>query len=644
MATATIGWHHPTDDSDQWDGFNEPSMEHFTGSPIQHLAREVNQNSLDAGDDGIVEVRIELRDVKVSELPHLDGLKANLTCCQEASRKESKKAETFFQVALAELEKPKISVLTISDHNTRGMKGPAENGSPFYAFMKAKGQSRKDSNTATGSYGIGKFAPYAVSKLRTIFISTIYQEDDGNFIQLSQGKSILMSHHQDGRLRQGVGFWGIRQMCQPVVGISAELPPWLQRAAKEEDIPKLKGSTLTVLGFDVTPNWETHLAVSVAENFFGAISDGKLRVVVGNKHILDQTSIFEFFEDDEVREKIKNSKDEPDQFDNCKNYLLAHKGGVEVFTEESEQRDLGLCQIKILIGENLPKKVCALRNGMFITDGLNGLKRFSDFKDFVAVFHCQSTKGNELLRSMEPPRHDDFEPDRLTTKAEQRRGKKALGDLAEWIKSALRIYAKDPVSDVTTIDELKDFFGDEGDGEGGKGNEEINPYGEVIIRAKPIRTRVRTPGLPGNSDGGEGEGDLGDEADAGNGGGGDTGAGGGDGLGGTGKGEGGTGGGTGATGGGTPKALMDINNVRAIALGANSRKISFTPVSSGKIILHVREAGADSDYPVSISKSSLGELGTGGVVLEVVAGARVSVDVELNQNFSGALKVVAREI
>jgi len=531
---AKIGWHHPTDDSDQWDGFNDSGMEHFTGSPIQHLAREVNQNSLDAGDGGIVEVRIELQNVKVSELPHLEELKANFFCCYEASKQESKKAETFFQVALAELEKPRMPVLVISDHNTRGMKGPAENGTPFYAFMKAKGQSRKSDSTATGSYGIGKFASYAVSKLRTIFISTIYEEDDGSVVQLSQGKSILMSHDCDGKLRQGVGFWGVRQKCQPVVGVRSELPPWIQRANKVEDIAKSKGSTLTILGFEAATNWETHLAVSVAENFFGAISDGKLRITIGDKHILDQTTIYEFFENESVRYHIKSLKDEPDQFENCKNYLLAHRGGLEVITEESEQRELGLCQIKILIGENLPKKVCALRNGMFITDSLTGLKRFSDFKDFVAVFHCQSSKGNELLRSMEPPRHDDFEPARLATKKERLRGKKALEELAEWIKSALRVHAKDPVSDITTIDELKDFFGDEGDGEGGKGNEEINPYGEVIIRAKPIRTRVRALETSGS---GDGDGDLGD--DDGGGGGGSGGAGGVDGTGRTGASKGG---------------------------------------------------------------------------------------------------------
>ena len=46
--TSTIGWHHPIDESDQWDGFNEPGIEHFSGSPITHLAREVNQNSVDS--------------------------------------------------------------------------------------------------------------------------------------------------------------------------------------------------------------------------------------------------------------------------------------------------------------------------------------------------------------------------------------------------------------------------------------------------------------------------------------------------------------------------------------------------------------------------------------------------------------------
>ena len=50
------------------------------------------------------------------------------------------------------------------------------------------------------------------------------------------------------------------------------------------------------------------------------------------------------------------------------------------------------------------------------------------------------------------------------------------------------------------------------------------------------------------------------------------------------------------------------------------------------------------DYDVDIVKADQGVLGKGGVVLDVLAGTRINMDIELNQEFSGALKVVAHEI
>lgn len=216
--TEHIGWHHPVDESDQWDGFNDSGIEHFRGSPIPHLAREANQNALDARESDVVNVKIRLHKVDTASVPHIAELKENLQSCYAAAKNESRKAEVFFEMALAELDKHKIYVLEISDYNTSGMVGPCHNGTPFYAFMKAKGQSRKDSDTATGSYGIGKFAPYVVSNIRTIFVSTVYQDEEGAYHQLTQGKSIFMSHDRDGERKQGVGFWGIREKCQPVGG------------------------------------------------------------------------------------------------------------------------------------------------------------------------------------------------------------------------------------------------------------------------------------------------------------------------------------------------------------------------------------------------------------------------------------------
>jgi len=164
-----IGWQHPVDQADQWDGFNDSGMHYFTGNPIRHLAREVIQNALDARELDSVLVKIKLHEVLVSTIPNLDELKENINSCYEASEAEGHKAEVFFESAKAELEKTKIQVLEISDFNTSGMKGPSKNGTPFYAFMKAKGQSKKESKTASGSYGIGKFAPLHCFKNQNYF-------------------------------------------------------------------------------------------------------------------------------------------------------------------------------------------------------------------------------------------------------------------------------------------------------------------------------------------------------------------------------------------------------------------------------------------------------------------------------------------
>ena len=631
MPNNEIGWFHPIDESDQWDGFNDPGIETFAGSPIRNLAREVNQNALDAGETAPVIVKIFLHKVATGTIPDLSEFKINLKACYKASKRESTKATIFFKIALEELNKKNISVLEISDYNTTGMKGPCVNETPYYAFMKAKGQSRKDSDTAAGSYGIGKFAPYSASLVRTIFVSTIFQDDSNVSHQYTQGKSILMSHDCNGKRKQGVGFWGVNHKCQPVEGAVSELPDWIQRVKSNEDMDKNKGSKLSVICFDASEHWQEYIAVSAAENFFGAINAEQLQVNINNDYILEKKTICDFFKNEHIHRLIKNLQNEPEQFENSGNYLAALQDDPEVIVEDSETNELGHVQVRILIGEGLPKKVCMLRNGMFISDSLSGLKSFSDFKEFVAVVQCLNDKGNELLRAMEPPKHDAFEPDRLPTKKEQRKGTKALKDLAKWIRAMLKRHARDPVSEVTEIDELKDFFGEEGSDGSGSGIEEINPYGEVKIHAKPIKMKLQTTSIPGN-EAGSSDGD-----DSGKGGGGDSGSGGGDGKGGKGKKIGGT-------SGNLQKPLVIINNVRAIPSGSRTRKVSFTPSKSGKISIRLMQAGADTDYDVFIKKSSSGNISNGCIEMNVVAGHRYRLNVVFYKDYLGAVKVVANEV
>lgn len=633
-----IGWLHPKDASDQWDGFNEPGIEHFSGSPIRHLAREVNQNSLDSHDEdngGPVRVTLKKHTIKVEDIPNISELKATFKLCAKAAKNESPKSLQFFSQAVKELEKSRISVLEISDFNTKGMSGPAHNGTPYYAFMKAKGQSKKATETAAGSFGIGKFAPYAVSKLRTVFVSTVFRDEQGKVQQLSQGKSILMSHDDTGGERhQGIGFWGMKEKCHPVEGANGTLPKWLTRCPVGGNIEEHVGTKLVILGFDDQQGWQQSLVASIAENFFGAILEGKLEVEVDGKFVLNAANIEQLYDDEALIEQIADDKNEPEQFKNSLEYYNCLKAHEDSFLEQHQNLHLGLCELKILVREGLPKRVAFLRNGMLISDslGLSGLKNFSEFKDFVAVFQCKDKKGIELLRAMEPPRHDDFESERLPSREDQAKGRRALREVAAFIRDMLKRRAKDPVSEITKIDELKEFFADDSDTGKGSGTEEINPFGKIVITAKPLAikklssTKIET-GVDGR----------GDDQDDGNGGGGNDGSGGGDEGGGSGAAAGGS-------GSGESKPITQLSNVRAVMTSAKSRRVTFTPQSEGAIELTLFEVGADSDYAIAVNSASIGELHAGRLQLKVAKGVRQSIDVILSEEFEGALKVVAHEI
>ncbi len=630
----TIGWHHPTDESDQWDGFNESGIEHFRSNPLVHLAREIIQNSIDAADsDDKIVVCFRLKEVDTTTIPHLDELKSNFQHCLLAADEESEKAKVFFTNALDKLSRPKIKVFEASDYNTHGMRGPCKNGTSYYAFMKAKGQSKKDGDHASGSYGIGKFAPYSVSDLRTVFVSTIYKDEKGVCRQLSQGKAILMSHDVDGKRKNGIGFWGIKNKCQPVEG-SSSLPEWILRSTNEAEYCSLKGSKISILCFNEEKHWKEYLAVSVAENYFAAISENKLSVEIDEAYILDSESINDFFTNVELKQLLNDSKlkGEPEQFGNAYHYYTALQPSPEVIEEFKEHAHLGLCSLRIMVGDDLPKKVCALRNGMFISDSINRLRQFSDYKEFVAILECRSEKGNKLLRLMEPPRHDDFEPNLLPTKEEQVKGRKSLTAIATWIRDMLKKHARDPVSDVTPLDELKDFFGDEG-GEGtGTTTEEMNPMGRLFFRAKPVKPTSSKVTTTTDGEGDAGEGDDG------------TGGGGKDGKGGAGS-SGGKGVSTGGAGsGGKEKKPVEITNIRAIVSGSRARKLLFTPTTTGKIAVTVLEAGADNDYMASVENSDVGMVEGGAIILDAVSGERLALNVTLSQDFTGAIKVVANEI
>jgi len=643
------GLEFPIDVAEQWDGFNDPGIEHFSGMPYAALGREVPQNVIDATSTEPAKIVARLIEVPTDSIPDVAAFKAALRGCRKAAEDESEKAKIFFDQAIEIIERPKIKILQIEDYNTTGVRGPCENGFPYYALLKASGQSKKSRNTAIGSFGIGKYAPFVSSGLRTVFISTVWHDDKG-WHHYVQGKSIWMSRRDDdGRIRRGVGFWGIKEKCFPVEGVDERLPDWLLRTSNNNtELSQVAGTTLSILGFDAVKGWRQQLAAAIAENFFGAIERGRLEVDIDSAINLRKETLPEIFADPEVQELISDQKGEPEKFQNSRLFLEAISSeNKEVIVEQTQNQHLGNCELRILVREDLPKKIAILRDGMLITQELEKLRRFGDFKEFVAVIECQSKSGNALLRAMEPPRHDDFEPDRLPTEREKRKGRIALRELSEWVRTMLKRHAQDPVSEVTSIDELRDFFADDAE-EGSEGRQdEENPAGKVIIRARPLKKRDEggafaiTNGGLDDFDLGEGKGDGESEGDGEGGGGGRGNE--------ENESDGGDGGQNGGSSGSseiknTPARVM-LLNVRSVPLDRRRRRIAFTPDYSGEIRIAVQDSGADTNHKLKVVSATSGRISQGMIEgLAVTAGQRCVVDVELADEFDGAMRVAADAI
>jgi hypothetical protein len=553
----------------------------------------------------------------------------------------NKKVSKFFSDALSLLDGSSIKVFEFSDFNTTGMTsgGDKDLDNTFHVYMKTKDFSQK-TDDSLGSFGIGKSAPYAVSNLRTILASSVY-ELNGVATQATQGKSILTtlrSKNNDGSYtsRNNNGYWGVKKGAIHISGYIDGLSSHFQRIDVKNSKASL-GSKISVLGFAYCEDWKERMAYEIAQNFFASINSGKLIVNIGNnaEYVLNSSSIQkiqEFVDPDVV---AKYDDEFIDNLDIRMSYLEAINGDSKSI--EKTLSHLGLCRIELAVSEGLPKKVCFIRDGMFITDELsiNKLKQFSEFNDFVVVFQCLNKKGNLLLRDMEPPAHNTFEVSRLSGFGLE--GKKALNEVATWIRDELKKYAYDKVEKTAFVNELEEFFNYE-IGEGGDGKDainEINPFSNVTIKLKPTpKKKTRSKKLIKDDKGEEvevldpfGDGVMTPDHMG-------TGSGGGD--------------MEGLSGASIEKnraeKIVSVKNFRFVRQDDNSVRIFFDHSRSKMLKIEVFLSGADEDMKLSILDSNLGEIHTGNLHVDVTANERNSIDITLDGYSYGSLKVEAHEV
>lgn len=627
-----IGWKFPLTNGGQEDGYSHSGVAHFAGALHYSLARETIQNSLDAKkcEERPVEVVFELIGLKPSDMGGAELSSAIALSRKRAKELSDDKGRNALVKAEKILQQVEVCCLKISDHNTTGLREKN-----WQALVKMQGVSQKEQDQgAGGSHGIGKYAPYAVSALRTVFYYTCYEANNG-LIEKLQGKALLMSHGDIEKRTQGTGFFGIKKGCRELSGVYID--SILKKLKLVEKGAPTHGTALTIVGFQKDDYWQRRIAASVIGNYFYAISKRKLKVIMEPEENNDP--LFEIKSNNlnlwfkkllEDHSGIKDD-DDKDALRCAKAYWELIEGTTTPI--EKQDIDLGHCSLYINTNEGLPKRVALVRRtGMLITDKQTKLQQFPNHKDFAAMCVFEDPSGNEFLRQMENPRHDRFEPERLPLE-EQDKGRRVLGRITKWIRDEIRKHAGPPeIGTKTELSELAKLLPerdpdepfDETSNKYSVGKREQN-FGETItVKLKPIRRSVLAQSTNDDDDESDSVG-----PDAGASGGGRDGT--------------GTAGGAGGRSGGKGKKTVSISAVRLIRLGdtGNHYRLSFKGHSEKPCQIAIEEAG-DSSF-IRIDKiEAVGDRSLNKVQLE--EGGRVTIDIASSTPLHDrAIRVVASE-
>jgi len=118
---------------------------------------------------------------------------------------------------------------------------------------------------------------------------------------------------------------------------------------------------------------------------------------------------------------------------------------------------LAECSLSVLTGDaDLPKKVAMIRKtGMVIYQ--RGYLR--SLVPFCGVFLCRNDEGNRILREMEPPRHDIWDPDH----PERGMNKKVEAEYMAFIRRCIKQLISVDESKVISIPDLNRFLPDDDD-------------------------------------------------------------------------------------------------------------------------------------------------------------------------------------
>lgn len=473
-----LTWRFPINDADEIEGPNDAGLAHFMSDRQESVIRESIQNSLDAcaNPNKPVKVSIEQSRIPTAHFGS-DDLANSLQAAAESPDNEEEYARQFAEGVkqLKRIGNGSMQCLRIVDSNTTGADDkPRSKGAPskWNALTKGTGSNAKDQKDAAGSFGIGKFAAFAATNLRTVLYSVAY-ESNGQLHRRFQGKTILVSHVRNNQNFRKTGYFGKSDF----------------RPAKDTDVPRPfmlqePGTALYIVGYEPKERWQGNSASTVVKHFFHAVVHGKLEVALESRTIKsDNITEFAGPVNGKTANFVRVSQRQP--------------------YAETDISGIGHVTIRIEDYKDSPGKreIALVRDaGMMITDsprdmnlrGLGGLPRH--WKGFTAIIECLSKGEQSLLRDSESPQHNRISVDYISDDKRKREALKQLNELGQWCRDRIAALVEPQLSDEDNAGEIGKYLPlPEDDGEQQKdGNRGDNGKSTPVISRTPYQA-IRPP-------------------------------------------------------------------------------------------------------------------------------------------------------
>ncbi|GAB5410483.1 MAG: hypothetical protein BalsKO_28480 [Balneolaceae bacterium] len=451
-------------DNKDVEGLGNTDYKIYSKDKVNSFIREMIQNSNDAKNKNLdpnkypLEIKIRMIELDKASFPEYE-IYSEILDRIKSFHSEIGKSQ-FFKNIDAEKEEKKVRLLVIEDYNTIGLIGEDEDyKSNYYSLVKGDYLSAKQSSTAGGSHGIGKNAIVGLSKSRTVFFSSRNLFDENIFIGFSK-----LGTYTVGEQRKDKKIYYSIEDDKAIRDLSA-LPVHVKRVFERKE----PGLSQFVVWPRLDGKWRDAMCFSIIQNQWKLILDGNLEVVIENLEGENVTigrnnlqALMEKFHDP----KTYNNRSTPQGY--AYDYYDCIKNGKLIEKDLGKFGKLRFHYKETVHGKS--KYVSILRNGLVIkTERFHG---YANIK-YCGVIYCDGPLGNEIMRDMENPEHDDFNPENLHELDGEfsiEEGKLLLEEIHNLIKEGLDDILKKYMGKGGEEEWLDNFFGTALGEKGSKGN------------------------------------------------------------------------------------------------------------------------------------------------------------------------------